>query len=122
MAKLTDAQVAALEAVVIAGGCNTGPNFEQVCQFVWSHFTPVDTANAQPGFIYSQGGKGPQDINGVGAAILAQFAISGITGATGGIAPQLERIGQAALAYPYDRAVNPPSWQQPHLPAGAPGP
>lgn len=120
MAAFTDAQVETLVAVIVAGGANNAPTLERVFNYVWSYFTPADTDRV--GFIYSANGGAPADVNGVGAAIIAQMAIAGINSATGGIAPQLERLQQAATAYPYDRAVNPPSWQQPNLPAGAPGP
>ena len=122
MAGFTNTQIQTLVAVIVAGGANTPVQFEKVCNFVWSHFTPVDTANSQPGFIYSQGGNPPADVNGVGAAILAQMALANITSALGGIAYALEQLERAVTCYPYDRAVNPPSWQQPNLPVGAPGP
>lgn len=122
MAGFTDLQIQTLVSVIVAGEANTPYQFERVCNFVWAHFTPASVANGQPGFIYSVEGGGPQDVNGVGAAILAQMAIANITSALGGIAFALEQLERAVTCYPYDRAVNPPSWQQPHLPAGAPGP
>lgn len=122
MAGFTDAQVQLLCTLIEANHLNTPVEFEKLCNFVWAHFTPLDVANGQPGFIYSIEGQGPTDPTGVGAAILAQMAIANINSALGGIAPALEQLERTVTCYPYDRAVNPPSWQQPNLPVGAPGP
>lgn len=122
MGGFTDAQIDTLSQVIIAGACNTPVQFEKVCNYVWSQMTPADADEGQPGFIYSASGGEPQDINGVGAAILAQMALSTIDRTRGGIAYALEQLERAVTCYPYDRAVNPPSYQMPNLPAGAPGP
>lgn len=122
MAGFTNAQVAALCALIEANHQNSPVEFEKICNFIWAHFTPPSVANGQPGFIYSGEGQGPTDPTGVGAAILAQMVIANINAALGGVAFALEQLERTVTCYPYDRAVNPPSWQQPNLPAGAPGP
>lgn len=121
MAALSDAVVANLATVIEAARANTGPLYEQIKTYVFYVFRARETREI-PGWTYAVGGHPPQDVSGCGAAILAQLSLAGITPATGGVAPELERIGNAVLTFPYDRAVNPPSWQQPNLPAGAPGP
>lgn len=120
MAGFTNAQVALLCTLIEANHLNTPVEFEKLCNFVWAHFTPNNAD--QPGFIYSIEGAGPTDPTGVGAAILAQMAIANITAGLGGVAFALEQLERTVTCYPYDRAVNPPSWQQPNVPAGAPGP
>lgn len=83
---MTEALVDVLAAVVIAGSANTPVKFEQVCNYVFNN-----SVN------YSRQVQTVTDVNGVGAALIAQGATDPAT---------LERIGTKALTYPYTRAVN----------------
>lgn len=79
-----------LAAVALAGGVNSPPLFEQVCDYVFG--TLISAADPVHHVI-----QDAADVGGVGAAFIA-------AGATA--PPDLEQIGNRVLTYPYTRSAN----------------